>query len=104
MTQYTDEIRTCIRDGCDKTFRVKVKGQKQIYCGKSCRAFDYQMSIDPEVRRKWWTDYYYRNLNARREYGRQRERRRCECGRLKATVKDAMCADCAAIAPVGNRP
>ena len=104
MTQYTDEIRTCIRDGCGKTFRVKVKGQIQVYCGNTCRVAVYHESLPSERRNQWQRNYYYRNQPARQTAARNRGRRRCECGRLKATVKDPMCSDCAAIVPVGNRP
>ena len=104
MTEYTDEIRTCIRPGCDNAFRVKVKGQTQLYCGKSCRTRDHHEST-PKSRAQmaqWQRDYYYRNLAARQAAARVRRRMRCECGQRKAAASDPMCADCAALGTVGR--
>ena len=101
-TRYTDEIRTCIRDKCDRTFRVKVKGRHQIYCSTSCRTLEYQQGLPIEVRRKWWKAHYWRNPEARRAQAREYKRMRCECGQRKESPDDAMCASCKAIGPIGR--
>lgn len=106
MTQYTDEIRTCIRPGCDNTFQVKLKGQTQLYCKSSCRVNAWHFST-PERRerhRQHYRDYYYRNTEKVIAKTRRNQLLRCECGQRKAAASDPMCADCAALGSVGRLP
>lgn len=102
MKERTTEIepRVCAREGCERTFKPKPKGMRQIYCGASCRVAVYHGSLPKDRLRQWQNDYYYRNQAACQERGRRGHRMRCECGRRKASVEAPMCDVCAGMPSV----